>query len=174
MKAIFLILSLSLLIVGCGSDDPELDPSTSGEFYCTINGDYWEANGFNNTLLHMTTGTPTGKRLDLRGQDDDGFMIVLSMAITSSSTGDDMPITTYETSSLEFEALITVMQGATTVLAMSAGYPGADDYGSITITELDPEAKTCSGTFEGGAMNFSSDEVEYVITGGVFTDMIYL
>lgn len=165
MKKLLFIAVLAGFIVGCQGGNP----STAGSMTVTLNGSPWTASSFNNTILHITSGTPTGKRLDLRGTSN-GLQIILSMAITSSSTGYDMPVTTYSTGSSTYEALITIMSGFSTE-AMSTGTAG--DNGTITLTSLDANAKKCSGTFQFSAMDLNTDSIIYTGVNGHFTDLLY-
>lgn len=165
MKKLFIVAITVSLLAGCQGGNN----NSNGSMTVTLNGSAWSATSFNNTILHITSGTPTGKRLDLRGTAN-GLQIILSMAITSSSTGYDMPITTYSTGSSTYEALITIMSGFNTE-AMSTGTAG--DNGTITLTSLNASDKKCSGTFQFDAMDLNTDSIIYTGVNGHFTDMYY-
>lgn len=173
-KLIYFLALLPFTIFSCQQEpDPEPNepnPGSTGSMTCTLDGNSFTATSFNNTLIRITSGNPTGKRLDLRGTDANGLQLILSCAITSSNTGEDMPITTYTTGSTEYEALITLIQNNQT-LGMATS--SEDDHGTIVITSLDASAHTCSGTFEFDAMKFNGDTTMYNGVNGQFSGLVY-
>lgn len=166
LSSLFIIF---LLITSCEPDEPPIDPSEAGSMTCVLNGDDWSAISFNNTLLRITDDPPTGKRLDLRGKGM-GIQIILSCGITSSNTGNDMPIATYKTGT-SYEALVTIMNGLS-ILAMATGT--GEDTATINLTAINGATKTCSGTFEFKARDFSTGEITHEASSGVFTDLVYV
>ena len=171
MKRILFSIGL-VFMFACQSSNPTptYNSSNVGVMKCTLNGQQWVATSFNNTLLTDYTNNwgVTGKRLDLRGTDDNGKQIILTLASTSNVNSAFLNTGTYTVGGAN-EALVTVMQGLS-LEGMSTG--NYSDSCSIVLTSFDATNKTCQGTFEFETSDFSGQnngqQINYTATNGEF------
>jgi len=185
MKNWIFISVLALFIFSCGEDDTETPIMNEASMEVIKDGVMFTATDFNNTLLEENQGGEIGRRLDLRANVDNGFLIVTisnwdwqnppeNGVLTKSydTNVDDIGPNTdcMMTSSFTFcdGGLGTYLINNETFIS-----EGIDDEesGVITITANDATNRTVSGTFDFIVGNFITNE--NITLSGTFSNLRY-
>jgi hypothetical protein len=175
-KVLTALVILSVCFAGCKKDDDDSDAQT---MTCKIDGVDWTAKSFTNSLIigYDASMNAEGKRMDLRGTDAAGRMIILSIGDASGSTGDGVRTVAYngfdDVNDCTTQNGSTICSGSlfTYMLTYTDFYMGPDE-GSIVVTSCDETKHTASGTFHYKAVNFDSGDTINV-TNGVFSNLRY-
>jgi len=163
------LLVMSLVFVGCSKDE-DSDSATSGSITATINGIPWTGTKIINVSL-IQSASLGEQRLDISAQDGKQM---LSLAISSElTTVKGMPVRTYSFENDDALFLNTYMIGSSTFTEHT---PVS---GQLTITAINTDKKTVSGTFSFENEKAGILQTEIVtpdvvnVTNGVFTNLTY-
>ncbi|MDR6845884.1 DUF6252 family protein [Flavobacterium granuli] len=163
------LLVMSLVFVGCSKDE-DSESATTGSITATINGTPWIGTKIINVSL-IQSASLEEQRFDISAQDGKQM---LALAISSDlTTIKGMPVHPYS-----FEL--------GNALFLNSYIDGANTYtehlpvsGQLTITAIDTDKKTISGTFsfqneKGGMIQTIIVTPDVVnVTNGVFTNLTY-
>ncbi|MBF4463981.1 DUF6252 family protein [Flavobacterium sp. LC2016-12] len=172
------LLLLSILFTSCSSDEND---DNNSSISATINGVEWKPTKINSVTLIKISGS--GQRFDINIQDDSQMLM---LACESDFTSKDaMPLKEYnfyedleDTDGDEWipsDALFVntyLIDGNTYTEHMPV-------VGKMTITAMDPEKKTVSGTFsfkaeKGGALQTKIVTPDiFEVKNGVFNNLSY-
>ncbi|HKO78664.1 MAG TPA: DUF6252 family protein [Flavobacterium sp.] len=163
------LLVMSLVFVGCSKDE-DSESATVGSITATINGTPWTGTKIINVSL-IQSASMEGQRFDISAQDGKQM---LSLAISSElTTIKGMPVRSYSFETDNALFLNTYIVGANTY---TEHLPVS---GQLTITAINTDKKTISGTFsfeneKGGALQTEIVTPDVVkVTQGVFTNLPY-
>ena len=170
------LLTLSVLLTACSSD--ENDKKDNGNSVsATINGTAWNATKINSVTL-IKVKSEKQQRFDINIQDN---AQMLSLACVSElTTADAMPIKAYNfDENAEDEDNMNALFINTYLIDGNTYTEHFVKTGKITITSMDADKKTVSGTF-----SFTSEKVGTLQTkvvtpnivevkNGVFTNLSY-
>ena len=167
------LVFLTILFAGCSSDDG-IDNNSNNSASATINGTAWNATKVNSVTL-IKVKSENQQRFDINIQDNSQM---LSLACVSSlTTTDVMPLKAYS-----FDEDNDDMDALFINTYLINGNTYTEHFvktGKITITSMDADKKTVSGTF-----SFTSEKVGTLQTkvvtpnivevkNGVFTNLSY-
>lgn len=171
------LLLLSILFTSCSSDENEENSSVSA----TINVVEWKPTKINSVTLIKISGS--GQRFDINIQDDSQMlMLACESEIT---TNDAMPLKEYNfyedlEDTDENEWIPSDALFINTYLIDGNTYTEhVPVVGKITITAMDPQKKTVSGTFSFKAEKGNALQTKIVtpdvfeVKNGVFTNLSY-
>ncbi|KUJ59851.1 hypothetical protein AR687_21105 [Flavobacteriaceae bacterium CRH] len=172
------LLVLSVIFTSCSSDDNDSNDAEAS-FSATINGTAWKPTKINTATLIKIPGY--GQRFDISVQDDS---LMLLLAFESEVTNNDgMPLKQYNFFEDPSENQVSNALFVNTYLyangnSVTEHLPVS---GKITVTSVDTDKKTISGTF-----SFRSEKGEeeafkikattpnvFEVTNGVFTNLPY-
>jgi hypothetical protein len=158
-------------LLSCQPEVPEPVEEDNGSMSCTLNGETWIATSLNNTFVldYENDWGVNGKRLDLRGTAD-GLQIIITCGNTTNPAEESLNTGMYETLNSTNEGLVTVMSGWN-MEGITTG--DEDDNALITLSSINTETNTCSGTFTFSTNDFSTDSTNYEAVNGMFTDLVY-
>ncbi|MEM0578559.1 DUF6252 family protein [Flavobacterium polysaccharolyticum] len=162
------LVIMTLFFVGCSNDETSED-NTSGTITATINGTPWKGSKIINVSLIQVTSSGE-QRFDISAQDGKQM---LSLAFSSQITAKGMPVRTYSFDNDDALFLNTYLIGNSTFTEHS---PVS---GQLTITAIDTDKKTISGTFSFQNEKIGILQTEIVtpemvnVTEGVFTNLTY-
>jgi len=163
------LLVVSLAFIGCSKDD-DSENATAGSITATINGTPWTGTKIINVSLIQST-TMGEQRLDISAQDGKQM---LALAISNEiTTAKGMPIRTYSFDNDDALFVNTYMLGSNTYTEHFC------NAGQLTITAIDTDKKTVSGTFSFESEKVGVLQTEIVtpdvvsVTKGVFTNLTY-
>jgi len=162
------LVIMALFFVGCSAEDSS-DDTTSGTITATINGTPWKGAKIVNVSL-MQVNSIGEQRFDISAQDGKQM---LSLAFSSELTTKGMPVRTYSFDHDDALFLNTYLIGNSTFTEHS---PVS---GQLTITAMDADKKTISGTFSFQNEKVGTLQTEIVtpemvnVTEGVFTNLSY-
>lgn len=176
------LVILSLFFAGCNSDsgDDTNDANNANNannqassITATINGAAWTGKVNSVTLIRATSTKE--QRFDISAQDASQL---LSLTFSSELTTDNgMPVRTY---SFDEESETSDALFINTYLIGNSTYTEhAPKIGKITVTSIDKEKKTISGTFSFTAIKAGSLQNQIVtpetveVSKGVFTNLSY-
>ncbi|WP_166926343.1 DUF6252 family protein [Flavobacterium poyangense] len=169
------VLLVSALFMGCSSDtdDKKEDIDEVAAVSATINGKEWKATKIKKVVLVQNIPNVGVQLLNLYFNDDSQ---ALSLICESSlSSNDTMPLKEYFYNDTDTNAWFLNYY-----LIDGVGYVRhSQKYGKITITAMNPEKKTVSGTFSFRAEKENVYQTEIVapdvfeVTNGVFTNLPY-
>ena len=175
------VILLSILFTGCSSDNDD-NSETSNSISATINGVDWKPTKFAVSLIKIPG---SGQRFDINAQDD---KIMLLLACESDfTTQNAMPLREYnfyeeieETYETEKKLASSDALFVNTYLIDGNSYTEHfPKSGKITITAMDSEKKTVSGTFsftstkEGILQTKIVTPEVFEVKNGVFKDLPY-
>ncbi|MDX6189691.1 DUF6252 family protein [Flavobacterium sp. Fl-318] len=176
------VLLVAALFTGCSgdADDKKEDQAGIASVTAAINGVAWKATKINSVTLMKVPGENGGQRFDINAEDGSQRLF---LTCGGELTADDaMPLKEYvfEDSGSEGE-LINI-----NALFLNYYLIGGDSFvehtpksGKMTITAMNPEKKTVSGTFsftneKGGILQTKIVTPDvFEVTNGVFTDLSY-
>ncbi|TDW52071.1 hypothetical protein EV144_101751 [Flavobacterium sp. 270] len=176
------LLSLSILFAGCSSDDNE-ENNENGSVSATINGTEWKATKITSVTLIKVPGEDGGQRFDINVQDDSQMLLLACES--ELTTNDAMPLKEYTFTDQDDDVDTPVV---TTSNALFLNYYLIDGNsygehfpksGKITITAMDADKKTVSGTFSFKAEKVGALQTKIVtpnvfeVTKGVFKNLPY-
>ncbi|MEN2399908.1 DUF6252 family protein [Flavobacterium sp. MC2016-06] len=184
MKRFLTIGLLSLLVVftSCSSDDND-DNGGSGSVTATINGAEWKATKITSVTLIKVPGEDGGQRFDINVQNDSQMLLLACES--ELTTNDAMPLKEYTFEDQDDDTDTPIV---TTSNALFLNYYLVDGNsygehfpksGKITITAMDPQKKTVSGTFSFTAEKVGTLQTKIVtpnvfeLTKGVFKNLPY-
>ena len=159
---------MALFFVGCSNEDSS-EGSASGTITATINGTPWKGSKIVNVSLIQVKSIGE-QRFDISAQDGKQM---LSLAFSSEITTKGMPVRTYSFDNDDALFLNTYLIGNSTFTEHSAVS------GQLTITAMDADKKTISGTFSFQNEKVGTLQTEIVtpemvnVTEGVFTNLSY-
>lgn len=163
------LLVMSLVFVGCSKDE-DSESAAAGSITASINGTPWTGTKIINVSLIQSVSMGE-QRFDISAQDGKQM---LSLAISSElTTIMGMPVRPYSFEEGNALFLNTYIVGANTY---TEHLPVS---GQLTITGINTDKKTISGTFsfkneKGGALQTVIVTPEVVeCTNGVFTNLSY-
>ncbi|OOV29864.1 hypothetical protein BXU11_08375 [Flavobacterium sp. LM5] len=162
------LVIMTLFFVGCSAEDSS-DDTTSGTITATINGTRWKGAKIVNVSL-MQVNSIGEQRFDISAQDGKQM---LSLAFLSELTTKGMPVRTYSFDNDDALFLNTYLIGNSTFTEHS---PVS---GQLTITAMDADKKTISGTFSFQNEKVGILQTEIItpelvnVTEGVFTNLSY-
>lgn len=167
------LIFLTILITGCSSDD---NNDENNSVSATINGAAWKPTKINSVTLIKVPGE--GQRFDINIQDNSQM---LSLAFESElTTNNAMPLRAYNFYEDAEEEEVSDALFLNTYLIDGATYTEhLPVSGKITVTSMDPEKKTVSGTFsfrteKAGILQTKVVTPEvFEVTNGVFTNLSY-
>ena len=163
------LLVMSLVFVGCTKDE-DSDNGAAGSITATINGTPWVGTKIINVSLIQSKSLEE-QRFDISAQDGKQM---LSLAISSElTTVKGMPVHSYFFEDDNALFLNTYIIGKNTFTEHFC------NAGQLTITAIDPDKKTISGTFSFESEKVGVLQTEIVtpdvvkVTNGVFTNLTY-
>jgi hypothetical protein len=174
------LVILSLFFAGCSSDSSDDTTNDSIEannqtssITATINGAAWTGKINSVTLIRVTSSKE--QRFDISAQDGSQL---LSLAFYSELTTDNgMPVRTYSFD--EENEISDALFINTYLIGNSTFTEHAPKIGKLTVTSINKEKKTISGTFsftavKGGSLQNQIVTPETVeVSKGVFTNLSY-
>ncbi|MHC0444815.1 DUF6252 family protein [Flavobacterium sp. 3-218] len=173
------LLSLSVLFASCSSDESE-ESSLDGSVTATINGNVWKATKITSVTLIKVSGG--GQRFDINVEDKSQMIL---LACESELTAkDSMPLKEYTFTDEDNDVDTPIVNSD--ALFLNYYLVDGNSYGEhfpktgkITITAMDPEKKTVSGTFSFKAEKVGALQTKIVtpevfeVTNGVFKNLPY-
>ena len=150
---------MSLVFVGCSKDE-DSESTTTGSITATINGIPWTGTKIINVSLIQST-TIGEQRFDISAEDGKQM---LALAISNEiTTTKGMPVRTYSFDNDDALFVNTYMIGSNTYTEHFC------NAGQLTITAIDTDKKTISGTF-----SFESEKVGVLQTEIVTPDVVHV
>ncbi|MFB9107390.1 DUF6252 family protein [Flavobacterium gyeonganense] len=174
------LLVLTILFTGCSSDDNDNTNSGSGSVSAKINGTEWKPSTIINVSLIKLPGE--GQRFDISAKDNSQMLsIACSSEYTSANT---MPLRQYnftddDAEESDAEVISDALFVNTYLIDGNTYTEHLVKSGKITITSMDAEKKTVSGTFsfrteKAGILQNKIVTPEVVeVKEGVFNNLTY-
>ncbi|MDR6761323.1 hypothetical protein J2Y38_001532 [Flavobacterium sp. 2755] len=171
---------LTILFTGCSSDNDDNAVDNENSVSAVINGEDWKPTKINSVTLIKIPGA--GQRFDINIQDNSKMlMLACESAIT---TEDAMPLKEYnfyeemdeEDKQLQVSDALFINSYLIDGNTYTEHIPVS---GKITITAMDPNKKTVSGTFSFKAVKGDALQTKIVtpevfeVKNGVFTNLSY-
>jgi hypothetical protein len=160
--SILFCLGVALSLFSCTKELSQEAPvqisSSSGDFYATIDGQYWQGDSIRQAVVAGGTLTITGV-----GKTGDALAIILP----------DLQTGVYELNGQSAGYALFTNLGDTTNLYLSNGIADSSKAGGVVnLTSVDTVHKTVSGTFQFNLYQESGATVK-VVTAGVFNNISY-
>lgn len=163
----FLALILFTALFSCSSDSDGNGggSATNGSIAATVDGQSWES--INGGALASITNFQAGGNNGL-------VMQIIAAKADQSSLTMQFPITNLSTGTYTFSGDMTGQLSYVSSFSNLNIFSSAEDNGAftITITEVDTDAHTISGTFSGTLVDFMGTET-IEITNGVINNIAY-
>ena len=187
MKKLLYLSCLILFFSACKKDDDPAKSTNDPIMEVEKDGESFTVTQFNNTLLVDNQGGETGRRLDLRGEVDGGTLfITVSNWDWQNPPENGILVKNYHTNE-DFDqgpdtqcmddGTFTYCDGglgtyqiSNTEILFSEDLED-ESFGSITITENDPEAKTVSGSFDFIVTDLFNENI--ITFKGTFSNLNY-
>lgn len=184
MKKIIWGMAVCLLLFACEQTE---DPAPAS-MTVSKDGTSFTVTSFNNTLVKESQLGNPGRRLDLRGEVDGGFLVLsVSNWDWQNPTENGILLKSYDTNTdyidnpgthsvCEETPSFTMCDGALLTYIVGNDQWMSENMdpiynGTITITQNDDANKTVSGNFDGTVKSFFGEE--YIEFSGSFTNLTY-
>ena len=173
LNLLIIAILATVVLISCSKDDENeniVDPGY-GSLSCKIDGETFTASTLNNTLI----GDATGKRLDVRGIDESGNQLIITvndvdpMGTNFSHLGDTVYVDIFENLPQNIMTLGTLLYSVGSFLITTGE---GKEAGYSILTGCDLENKKVSGVFEFQLIDFETDETIYV-TEGEFNNLTF-
>jgi len=177
LKSLLNLLAIATLatvvFISCSKDDEidNIEEPDAESLTCKIDGATFTASTFHSTLI----GDDTGKRLDIRGTDESGKQLIITindidpLGTNFSHLGDTVYVDIFENTPQNIMTLGTYRPSAGSFL-MTTG--DGKEAGYSILTSCDLVNNKISGVFEFQLIDFETDEIIYV-TEGMFSNLTF-